>query len=804
MSHSVSTIQKTTCYHCGEACASVVIQYDEKDFCCAGCKSVYEILQSNNLCNYYNITQNPGATQQRAHVNTYYDFLDEPHVIDQLTFFKEGSQLHIKFTIPNMHCSSCIWLLENLYKLNPGVISSRVTFLEREINIVFDTKKTSLKDVVILLKKIGYEPNLTLEDLNSKQSKKINRTQIYKIGIAGFCFGNIMMISLPDYFSNGNFLNDAYLNTVFNYISLGLSLPVLFYCAQEFFISSWQQLRLKKLNIDIPIAFAILVTFVVSLYLIIFEHKLGFLDSMSGIVFFMLVGRFFQNRSYNYLNFQRNFSSYLPIAVNIMADGKEKNIAITDANVGDEIVLRQQEIVAADGILLNDEAWFDYSFVTGESNWVQKHKHEVIYAGAIQKSAISNLKISKKPSQSYITQLWNSKQNPKFVSNTLLTTERINVYFSAIVLLLGSLACAYWLWHHEYYTAVKALVTVWIVACPCALLLCSTFTYGNMISILANNGLYIKNAAVLEEMRRINTLIFDKTGTITNTNQSEIKYTGKELSPSEQIAIYSLANLSIHPLSKTIVSYVQSNETFHVEDFNSYDGKGIEGIVYGKKIKLGSQQWLGATSTEENKFTKVFVSIDEKIYGFFEIKNKYRTDVLNVLSRLKKTYDMHLLSGDNDAERDSLSGIFSEETSLNFNQLPEQKTNYIATLQAKGQKVMMLGDGLNDANAFEKSNVGVAIIENENNFLPACDVIMQAGSLYNLPDILAYIKKSKAILAITFGVSIIYNLIGLSFAMKGLLTPVNAAILMPISTVSVVGLSYILSRYFANKHNLKT
>jgi Cu+-exporting ATPase len=325
-----------------------------------------------------------------------------------------------------------------------------------------------------------------------------------------------------------------------------------------------------------------------------------------------------------------------------------------------------------------------------------------------------------------------------------------------------------------------------------------------MISILANNGLYIKNAAVLEEIRKINTLIFDKTGTITNTHQSEINFTGTALSSSSQIAIFSLANLSIHPLSKAIVSYLNSNESFHVSDFKSYDGKGIEGEVLGKKIKLGSQQWLGALSTDDNKFTKVYASINNEIVGFFEIKNKYRNDVLPVLKSLKKNYDLHLLSGDNDAEKNSLADIFDQASTLNFNQLPEQKTNYIADLQAKGKTVMMLGDGLNDANAFEKSNVGVAVIENENNFLPACDVIMQADSLQNLPSILAYVKKSKTILAITFGVSIIYNVIGLSFAMRGMLTPVNAAILMPISTVSVVGLSYILSRYFANKHDLKT
>lgn len=800
---SLSTT-KTKCYHCGEECNSTIIQFDQKQFCCAGCKSVYEILSENNMCTYYSITQNPGATQQRAHVNTYFDFLDEPHVIDQLSHFREGDQIHVKFTIPNMHCSSCIWLLENMHKLNNGVISSRVVFLDKELNVVFDMQKTSLKDIVILLKKIGYEPSLSFEDLNERNSRKVNRTQIYKIGIAGFCFGNIMMLSFPDYFSSGEFLNHQILNKVFNYASLGLSLPVFFYCAQEFWISSWQQLKLRKLNIDIPIAFAILVTFLVSIYQIVFKGQLGYLDSMSGIVFFMLLGRFFQNRSYHYLTFQRNFSSYLPIAVNKLINGAERNVPITDIAVGDEVILRQQEIVPTDGVLLSEDAWYDYSFVTGESHWIQKHKNEVIYAGAIQQSPISNLLVSKAPSSSYITQLWNSKKNPKFVSNTLLTTERINVYFSAIVLFLGSLACLYWMYSGEFAIGLKALVTVWIVACPCALLLCSTFTYGNMLSILAHNGMYIKNAAVLEKLKKITTLVFDKTGTITTTHNNDIDFIGRTLYVDERSALYSLANLSIHPLSKSIADYLSGNSAMPVSDFESFDGKGIQGYVQNIFVQMGSEAWLKVKPSTLNKFTKVFVSFNGEVAGYFEIKNQYRAKVLEQMSQLKGVYDLHLLSGDNDAEKENLKVLFEDESNLNFNQMPEQKTSYIKALQARNKTVMMIGDGLNDANAFEKSDVGMAVIENENNFLPACDVILLTDSLSKLTSLMNYIRHSRTILYITFAVSIVYNIIGLSFAMRGQLMPVVAAILMPISTVSVVGLSFLLSRYLAIKSNLKT
>lgn len=790
------------CYHCGETCATL-IRYDDHYFCCSGCRAVYEILAKNNLCTYYSLSEKPGNTQQRAHLNTYYDFLDQPHVVEQMVHFREGAQFHVRLSIPNMHCSSCIWLLENLHKLEPGVISSRVTFLDREIQIVFNSHKVSLKGVVLLLRKVGYEPSFSLDDLNKREGRRVNRKQLYKIGIAGFCFGNTMMLSLPDYFSGGNFLNDAYFSRWFNYLSLGLSLPVFFYCASEFFSSSWQQLKLRKLNIDIPIAFAILVTFAVSLWLILVENRMGFLDSMSGIVFFMLVGRFFQNRSYHYLSFQKSFSSYLPIAVNRIRNGVEHNIPLIDLSVGDEIVLRQQEIVATDGVLLNEEAWFDYSFVTGESAWVHKRQHEVIYAGAIQKSAHALLKVLRKPSQSYITQLWNSRINDKYADNTVLTTERINVWFSAAVLLLGTLACMYWISRGDYSIGLRALVTVWIVACPCALLLCTTFTYGNMLSILAHNGLYIKNAAVMEKMRLVSALVFDKTGTLTHSSESQTDFVGRGLTEEERAAVYSLAQLSIHPLSKAVAVWIGTYKSLPVSDYVAADGKGLEGKVGGLLLRLGSAFWVGARTPVKSRYTRVYLQVNGEIAGYFEVRNRYRSGIFEQLRALREQYGLHMISGDNDAEAPTLEPVFGADR-LRFNQLPEHKTAYIRNLQTKGHAVMMIGDGLNDAQAFSQSDAGVAVIENENNFLPACDVILLSNRLALFPDLMGYIRRSRAILVITFSVSLIYNVVGLSFAMRGDLTPVVAAILMPISTVSVVSLSFLLSRYYALRRNLQT
>lgn len=793
---------KIHCYHCGDICQNTIIQYDDKDFCCTGCQSVFQILSENNLCNYYAITHNPGATQKNTHTTSYYDFLDDQSTIEKLIKFRNGRVVHLNFTIPHMHCSSCIWLLENMCKLNQGISSSKVDFLQKQLQIVFDEEKISMKEIVIWLKKIGYEPNLSLEDLTAKQTTKSNRSQLYKIGIAGFCFGNIMMLSLPHYFSEGHFFADGMLNRLFNYLTVALSLPVFFYCAEEFFVSSYQIIKQKKINIDVPITLAIVIAFIVSLVLTFGYNKLGYLDSMSGIVFFMLLGRFFQNKSYNYLTFQKTFASYLPIAVNKKINGVEKSTPLTQILVGDEIVTRHLEVVPADAILMDENAWYDYSFVTGESNWIEKHRGETIYAGAIQQSTATILKVSKNPTQSYITDLWNSNQQLKFQSNTVLTTEKINIYFSAIVLGLGILSMIYWSIKGQYAVGLTSLITVWIVACPCALLLSSTFTYGNILTILASNGLYIKNAAVLERMKKVNILVFDKTGTITETSASNVDFIGRDLIHDEQTLAYSLAFQSTHPLSRAIVNYIEINELFSVENFNSINGKGIEGMIDGKKIMLGSENWVGVTKENKFNYSTVFFKINDEIVGYFEIKNKYRAGITELLNSFKQHYDIHLLSGDNPVEKENLEKIFTNSSTLNFNQTPEQKTAYIKKLQDENKVVMMIGDGLNDANAFEKSDVGMAVLEDENNFLPSCDVILLANKMNTLNAFMQFIGTAKIILISCFLVSVIYNVVGLSYAMQGKLTPVVAAVLMPISTISIVGMSFLLSRYFAKRNNL--
>ncbi len=795
------------CFHCGESCNKDHIVFDDKDFCCQGCKTVYEILNQNDLCEYYTYEKHPGNNKS-IDIDKFL-FLENEEIAHRLHDFISPELNKVTFYIPKIHCSSCIWLLENLNRLNPHILSSRVNFVKKTVSIDYNPGSIKLKAIAGLLAEIGYEPYISLDDEQKKEKKDQHKSLYIKIGVAGFCFGNIMLLSFPDYLGV-DFLQDRHLKPFFSVLNILLALPVMFYAGSDYLISAYRSIRQKYINIDVPLALGIIALFGRSIYEITYQLGPGYLDSLAGLIFFLLTGKWFQSKTYDSLSFERDYRAYFPLA--ILKESLDEILITPVANLkkDDVIVIRNQEVIPCDGELLSDVAHLDYSFVTGESKIVNLHKGDHIYAGGRQTGAKIRIKVTKEVSQSYLTQLWNNESfnNDKQLKSQAIL-NKVSKYFTIVILLIAIFAFLFWA-KEDIRIAINAFTAVLIIACPCALAMSVPFTNGNVTRVLGRNKFYLKNTEAVERLNHVDHLVFDKTGTLTQIGQSKMTYQG-QVDHELLSAISALAFNSTHPLSKKIYEHLLhekiDGKNLTIQNFLEIPGKGIQGNVSSGFFKIGSKSFVvaGSAPIEDEKWvgqSKIYVSSNNKISGTFQILDNYREGLQGAIAELNEHYSISLLSGDNDQERENLRAIFPESAELLFNQKPSDKLEYIKKLQTEGHRVLMAGDGLNDAGALQQSDIGIAVAEDTSSFSPASDAILSAGEITRMPLFLQFARSAKTILLTSFTISFLYNIIGLSFAVTGMLTPIFAAILMPISSISVVAFTTFAVNIVARKMKL--
>lgn len=797
-----------TCYHCHDECPDNRLHLDDKYFCCEGCQMVYQILNAHDLCQFYSLDEKPGQSQKVRRDARAYAWLDDSDVRQQLIQFSDGVLTRVTFFLPSMHCASCIWLLEHLYKLDTGVTHSKVNFLKKEVTIHFEEGKTSLRQLAALLASIGYAPEINLGDVsNTGSAKAVDRSLYYKIGVAGFAFGNIMLLSFPEYLGLEK-EREAWFFGIFGYINLLLALPVLLYSARDYFVSAWTGLRSKHLNIDVPLALGMAMLFGRSAWEILTGTGAGYMDSFAGLLFFLLTGRWFQQKTYYQLSFERDYKSYFPVAASRKnSDGSETATPVNKLEPGDIILVRNGELIPADGILLKGGAQVDYSFVTGEAEPVALRSGDHVYAGGKQAGETLEISLTRRVNTSYLTQLWNDEAfKAKVKGHASLLADRAGRYFTAVILGVGTLAFLYWA-PQNMHTAINAFTAVLIIACPCAVALSIPFTMGNVLRLLGRNRFYLKNTNILEAFSTISAVVFDKTGTITNVSSNAVRFipvreaaeNGQpgepRLSGIEQIALKSLANQSSHPASKQIAASLENIPLEVVEDFVEQPGLGISGTILGKKVRLGSSAFITGS---QNKATGVFMEINGAVRGSFEIKNRYREGLSDILRYFQnhKTASW-LLSGDNDRESAALAPLFNSTAALRFNQSPQDKLEFVRGLQSEGKKVLMLGDGLNDAGALRQSDIGIVVTENTNNFTPACDAILHADEFDRLPAFMELAHWGMQTVNRAYLLAACYNVIGLSYAVTGAISPVVAAILMPLSSLTIVVFGFGMSHWKA-------
>jgi Cu+-exporting ATPase len=795
----------SACHHCGEPCASGNHEAEGHSFCCLGCQTVFGLLRESGLSDFYSIAARPGKRVDVSSQPDRWAYLDEPSVAAKLLDYSDDRIARVTFQTPAIHCVACVWLLENLFRLHPGIGRSRVNFARREVSITFTPQRAKLSELADLLSRIGYEPSLTLAELDRETAAPRSRLGL-QVGVAGFAFGNIMLFSLPLYLGLDSATGPMF-RSLFGWLSLALALPVVTFSASDYWRSAWASLRQRTLTLDVPIAAGLAALYGQSAWEILSGHGEGYLDSLAGLVFFLLCGRAFQRKTHERLVFDRDYKGFFPLGVVRHAASGEETVSISQLQVGDRLRVRHGELVPADARLLSGEGLIDYSFVTGESEPVSRQPGDHLYAGGRQVGGAIELETVKPVSQSYLTSLWNDEAFRKGRDDTFNTlTNSYSRRFTRLVLVVAVAAVLGWVAVGNAARGLKAFTSVLIVACPCALALAAPFTLGTAQRLLARRGVCLRNGQVVESIAKVDAIALDKTGTLTAAHTTEIRFHGDTLSTHETAAIAALCRQSAHPYSRRLAQLAPAGLTPEVTEFSETTGAGLSGKVNGQPMLLGSPAWLSRNGIEipadSPSTATVLVALEGRFRGAFALDNTLRPEIDQLLRQLGQRFELALISGDNARERSRFACLFGEQANLHFNLSPQDKLGFIRSLQDRRRTVMMVGDGLNDAGALRQGDVGVAVVEGVGKFSPASDVILDSPMVCRLGDIVDFCRRATAIVRISFGISAAYNAVGIAIAAAGILSPLICAILMPLSSATVVLFAVGATTWAGHRHGL--
>lgn len=775
------------CLHCGQICGGEAVHTTWATFCCAGCESVYSLIARHGLADFYACETPPGLPPQTASAGaTGFAELDDPAIAERFVSRADDTHARATFLVPALHCASCLWLVERLWHFDAGIGRSEADLLNRRVRVEFDPSRTTPRAIANRLSAIGFPPVLDAEQRSD--APPVARRSLYlKIGVAGFAFGNVMLFSIPRYVNGGPL--DPLFESLFGALNLLFAIPVLLYSATGYFSGAWHALRARTVTLDVPIAIGLAALFGRSAVDIGIGEGPGFLDSFAGLVFFLLIGRLFQDRTFERIEFDRTVRSFLPLSVRAEGRHRGEVVPIDALEPGDVVMLRPGEVVPADSALLDAVATVDYAFVTGEEAPIDVRQGAPVAAGGRIVGHAVRLTVTGRVSHSRLARLW---AHPVFgrQRSTWLTSLLARFGFWFTVAALGIAAAGAFAWWPDTRMAMQVATAVLIIACPCAFTLAAPIALGTAMSTLGRIGLFLRQPAVALDLSRIDAVVFDKTGTLTASGAGSA--TPEGLSPDDWSLVQRLAAQSVHPVSRAVIG--ARVDTTPIESFREIAGRGIVGWIDGHRVALGSASFIAAETGRRVAALPgaSWAAVDNHDAGWIRFAASERPGAAQAVEALGTRAEILLLSGDDDGTAPRWAKLFGAR--MRFRQSADDKLAVVRELQARGHRVLMVGDGLNDAGALAAADVGLAVTDETACLVPACDGILSGSAVANLPALLAYARRARRVIILCFTVSILYNAIGLALALAGRLTPLATAILMPVSSLTIVALSTGLMR----------
>jgi len=783
-----------SCEHCG--LDTVAPLYLEKNpFCCHGCKTVYQLLKDKGLDHYYDLKKSGASIRSSSPAeisNEKYSYLDDEKFLEDYSVVDRSGMRTMEFYIEGVHCVACLWLVEKLPEFVPGVYSAHLN-MGKSIAKISILPGTNFSIVASQLNQFGYKPHALHKDADAEELlKKEDRSMLIKIGIAAGCAGNIMIMAVSLYAgASGEF------GKYFEWFSLFLALPVLLYCAIPFYQGAWAAIRRKTVSIDVPIAFALFLGTFSGIYHMIRGYGDLYFDTLAILVFLLLFARYvlkkIQQSGLNKTEVAHFFSNGSILKLdkneNIYREVHSKYLELND-----QIKILPGEVIPADGVILEGRSSLNTSLLTGESLPVIAEKDDKVFSGTVNLDKELIVKVDAIEADTRLGKIISRLEEERVSKAPIVSlADYLAKFFVVVVFFLATCVFSWFAYQGQYDDAFNRALTLIIITCPCALGLATPLTLSRSLGKLARNGMIIKSEDVLQKLSEAENIFLDKTGTLTHGNFQVVSW--ESLNQNEELKniVYSLEKKSTHPLAIALVRYIeeQSSEgikNLDIIDFKELLGLGVEGMINGVLYQVRTLD--EEDRCEEQKLaSQLGLYKDSELLIRVVLKDQVRADSLGSLNKLKSMgLAPYILSGDHASVVDEVA-----------KSLEISKENYQAKVlpEDKGSKVkeaphsIMVGDGANDALALSSAYVGIAVKGSVEVSLRAADVYLSTSGVSSIVKLVEVSKETMKVIYRNLNFSLIYNVLGAYLAMNGMINPLLAAILMPLSSLTVVASTMI-------------
>ena len=793
---------------------SAVIAGGNHEFCCFGCQTVCESIHNAGLENFYHKTPEGETLSPPPELPTEIAAYDLDEIQSDYIIAHDENRT-INLLVDGIHCAACVWLIEHSLAKQKGVVLAEVNLTSKRLRLQWDNNATALSEILQALGNIGYaavpfDPN-TAEGALAKR----HRSLLYRMAFSGFAMMNLMWISIALYSG----ANEGEFKNWFHWISFFIATPTLFYAGYPFLRNAIIGLRQRYLTMDLPIAIGATATYAYSSYITFTGSLRGdvYFDTVVNFLFVILVGRYLEAVSKRQaLSATTRLLELQPKLATVIIDGQAKVTPIRAVNVGDHVLVKPGEKVPVDGVIVDGQSAVDESMLTGESLPVAKGLEDTVVAGSVNGEGAFTVKaqhILRNTALSKIVTLMEDAQASK--APIQCTADKIVPWFVVITLTLATLTFFYWN-QYDFEQALLAATSVLIITCPCAFGLATPMSVAVATGVGAKEGILIKQGASLEYLSKVEHFVFDKTGTLT---QGILQLTTIETldtySPNEVLALAaSVEQYSEHGIAQAILSAASEAglKLQSVLDFISSPGQGVQGIVGDKMIRIGTKSWLEkqgcieknswvnrAMELELKGISCVFVVIGNEVASILGVADKLRPDALSTVESLQnQDVGITILSGDKQTVVEAITAGFGD-VERQAEVLPQDKREVVRELQQQGIVVAMIGDGVNDSPALIQAEVGIALASGTDVSIESADIVILKNELNKVVQARELARLTLRTIKQNIVLSITYNIIMVPLAMMSLVSPLVAALTMPISSLLVIGNAARIKRFLKRR-----